>query len=101
MVYYSVTVRVDPDVNDDWLEWMHQKHVPDVLKTGLFTGHRFCRLLRQDETEGITYSIQYSCETLDDYENYAQNHAKSLQQTHQERYKDKVVAFRTLMEEIQ
>ncbi len=98
MILYNVTVKVEHDVHDEWLKWMKEVHIPDVLKTGIFSENKICRLLYVDETDGKTYSIQYLCENMDSFRTYQDNHAKALQAEHTNRYKDKFVAFRTLME---
>ena len=35
-VIYNVTVSVDEDAHHEWLEWMQEVHIPDVMKTGSF-----------------------------------------------------------------
>ena len=70
MILYNVTVKIDLDVHEDWLNWMKQIHIPDVLKTNLFVDHKMLRLLNVDEDDGITYSIQYFTRSLKDLESY-------------------------------
>lgn len=98
MIIYNVTVKVDNDVHDEWFKWMKEVHIPEVLKTGYFEHNRFYRVLVEDD-DGITYSIQYQCQNIHKLEEYYEKHAPKLQQEHAERYKDKFVAFRTLLEE--
>jgi hypothetical protein len=98
MIVYNVTVNVDPEVHGEWLQWMKAEHIPRVMNTGMFVEHRICRLLEQDESEGVTYAIQYLCKSMDIYETYRHEFATNLQQEHLERFRDKFVAFRTLME---
>lgn len=98
MIIYNVTVKIDLDIHEDWLQWMKDVHVPDVIATGLFSECKICRLLTVDESDGITYAFQYFCENMAAFEKYQEVHATNLQKDHTERYKDKFVAFRTLME---
>lgn len=99
MILYNVTVKIDRKVHDDWLQWMQEVHIPDVMKTGLFTENRLCKILGQEEDpEGITYAIQYTCPNMKAFMRYRDHHAKALQAEHTERYKGHYVAFRTLME---
>ena len=98
MILYNVTVKVEHSVHDDWLEWMQAVHIPDVLATGLFTEYKLCRLLGVDESDGTTYAVQYFCPGMPAFQQYQQQHAARLQKEHSDRYKDKYVAFRTLME---
>lgn len=97
MIIYNVTVNIDNDVREEWLQWMKEKHIPDVLATGLFTENRIFRVLVEEEN-GTTYSIQYSCHTMQDYETYRDQHAPRLQKEHTEKYSGKFAAFRTLLE---
>lgn len=99
MIIYNVTVNIDDSVHDEWIKWMKIKHIPDVMNTGLFIEHKICKVLTTHEGEtGTTYAIQYTCESMDDLEEYQNNHAPKLQEEHTKKYKDKFVAFRTLLE---
>jgi len=99
MIIYNVTVKIDPSVHDEWLQWMINKHIPDVLATGYFVENQLARVLVDDD-DGFTYAIQYKCKSMTDLEQYQQEHAPRLQAMHAERYIDKFVAFRTLLEVI-
>lgn len=97
MIIYNVTVNIDDSVHNDWLTWMKEVHIPDVMRTGCFLENKLCKIM-VDEESGTSYSIQYTCAAISDYETYRQLHAPRLQKEHTERYKDKFVAFRTLLE---
>ena len=79
MIMYNVTVKINHHIEQVWVRWMKRIHIPDVLKTGLFTNHKFFRLLSVDESDGITYAIQYFCKDIETYHNYQQNFAPKLQ----------------------
>ncbi|MEX1189881.1 MAG: DUF4286 family protein [Bacteroidia bacterium] len=98
MILYNVTVNIDAEVQEDWVEWMKTVHIPEVLATGLFVENKFLRVLNTEPGEGFTYSIQYFLKSIDDYEQYRSEHAPHLQADHSLRYKNKFVAFRTLLE---
>jgi pyrroloquinoline quinone (PQQ) biosynthesis protein C len=99
MIIYNVTVNVDNSVHDEWLNWMKSKHIPDVVATGCFTEGKIFRILVNEES-GISYSIQYSAPTMDDVNRYLKNHAEALRNDALRLYRDKFVAFRTLLEHI-
>ena len=96
-IIYNVTINVDHDVHDEWLKWMKETHIPDVMKTGLFLENRFCKVL-VDEEQGVTYSVQYLAASMKDYELYKQNHAPALQLETKKKFEGKFAAFRTLLE---
>lgn len=100
MIVYNVTVKIDPETHREWLDWMQKTHIPDVMGTGLFTDNRVFRLMELDETDGITYTIQYFCESMEQYLTYREEYATRLQQLHSDRFKGKFVAFRTLMRSV-
>jgi hypothetical protein len=100
MIIYNVTINVDDDAHHEWLEWMRKVHIPEVLSTGLFTGYRLCRLLDVPD-EGSTYSVQYSCKSLEEYNTYRAEHAPRLQQETVKKFGDKFSAFRTLLEVVE
>lgn len=100
MIIYNVTVKVDHQVKDDWIRWMREKHIPDVLGTGLFNGHKFLKLMGHDDGQGMTFAIQYFLGSMKNYEEYQQKYAPKFQKEHFDRYQEKCVAFRTLLREL-
>ncbi|MFN4147394.1 MAG: DUF4286 family protein [Runella sp.] len=100
MILYSVTVNINHEAEQDWLGWMKNVHIPEVMATGLPVEHKFLRLLTEVENEGTTYSCQYYFRTMEDYFTYEQLHSKALQQKHHLRFQNRYVAFRTLLEEV-
>lgn len=98
MIIYNVTLKTDNAVATEWVRWMKESHMPELLQTGLFTDCRLCRLLEQDEAEGITFVAQYYCDSLEDYDTYVHAHAPNMRKKMLEKFGDKVVAFRTVME---
>lgn len=61
MLIYNVTIQVTHAIHDSWIEWMKIEHIPEVMNTGCFEKYQWVRLLETDETEGITYAVQYYC----------------------------------------
>ena len=97
MIIYNVTINIDQSVHDEWLKWMKEVHIPEVMRTGFFVENRILKVLNEVDN-GKTYSIQYTCENMDDFKKYEEQFASALRIEHNEKYKDKFVAFRTLLE---
>jgi len=97
MYIYNVTVNIDADVHDEWLKYMKETHIPDVMNTGCFTENKIVKVLNVDDV-GHTYSFQYTFEKMDDIERYQKDFAPELQADVKKRYADKFAAFRTLLE---
>jgi len=98
MIIYNVTVKIEKGIMQEWLHWMKQEHIPDLMKTGLFVDYRLCRLLEQDESEGLTYTVQYFCDSMEHYQTYISEHATSMRDKAFKRFGNRFIAFRTVME---
>lgn len=103
MYIYNVTIKVDPAVEQDWLAWMREIHIPEVMGTRLFDEYKMLELSYspfQDESQGNTFIVQYFFDDMDNYHQYQERYAPALQQKHLSRYGDKVLAFRTVLKYI-
>jgi len=100
MIIYNVTIKVDPAIADAWVYWMKAEHMPDLMGTDLFIDCRLSRLLQQDDTDGITFSAQYFCEGMDQYDEYIAMYADSMREKANKVFGGKFVAFRTIMETV-
>ncbi|HEY8404371.1 MAG TPA: DUF4286 family protein [Flavobacteriales bacterium] len=96
-VLYNVTCSVDKDTHEEWLDWMMFVHIPEVMATGYFLENRICRIHEYEEN-GITYAVQYIAKSKADLEEYQREEAPALQQKHFDKYGNKVVTFRTVLE---
>ena len=97
MILYNVTVSIDYDVHTNWLKWMKEVHVPNVLATGLFIENKIAKIHAEEEG-GVSYSIQYLLKSWEDYHNYKKNFSLELQKEYHAEYGNKSVAFRTVLE---
>ena len=59
MIVYNTTVKIDPSIETEWVLWQKEEHIPGIMLLGLFNEYKFYRLLEQDDSDGITYIIQY------------------------------------------
>lgn len=96
MVVYNVTVSIDENVAEEWLQWMRETHIPDVMNTGHFKESRLCRV-HGEEQGGVTYAITYLSFSQDDLNTYQEKHAPKLQAEHTKKFDGKFAAFRTLL----
>lgn len=98
MIIYNVTLNIDDSIHDSWLTWMQEKHINDVLKTGLFTKAKLIKVLIEEEMGGTTYAVQYFALSKEKLKEYQKNHAPRLKQEGLELFGDKMLAFRTELE---
>lgn len=97
MLLYNVTLIIEEAVAADWLLWMKEIHIPQIMATEKFVSNRLLKVV-DSPNEGVTYCAQYIVENMADYNDYQQNFAPALQANLQNKFENKLVAFRTLME---
>ncbi len=99
MIIYNVTVNIEDSVHTDWIKWMKEVHIPEVMETGYFLENKIAKVITTQEDEtGHTYAIQYTCHSMADLDEYNTTSSPALQEKHEKRYQGKFVAFRTLLE---
>ncbi len=100
MILYNITYTVATDIEDDFVRWMKVTHIPDVFATGLFTEHRFFRLMNSTNDGFTNYSIQFFAESTAKLIEYENRFANALRYETQARYGEKALAFRSLLEAV-
>lgn len=97
---YNVTVKVSHAIQSDWLRWMQEEHMQELVSTGCFTSCRLLHLLESDDEEGVTYAAQYEAPDRSHYDRYIQKFAEGIRKKGYEKWGDGFIAFRTLMQVI-
>jgi hypothetical protein len=98
MIIYNVTVKITQTIHSDWLQWLKEEHIPDIIQTGCFTHATILRLLEVDDTEGPTYAVQYFAESKGLYNNYIENHAAVMREKGFTKWGNQFIAFRSVMQ---
>ena len=97
MIIYNVTVSVEASIKSDWLEWMQNEHIPEVLACNIFTNAQINKVITKGDSD-YTFAVAYTCKSMKDLHQYQIQFSAGLQKKHIARYGGKVVAFRTIME---
>ena len=94
MYIYNVTINIETSIEKNWLRWMQEKHIPEVLDTNKFSEAKMCQVMVVED-EGSTYSVQYTTDSKETLEAYYNEDAPRLQKEMGELFPNKFVAFRT------
>jgi ABC-type ATPase with predicted acetyltransferase domain len=94
MYIYNITINIEKSIEEDWLRWMQEKHIPEMLNTGKFFEAKMCQVM-VEEDQGVTYSVQYTTDSKETLEKYYQENAAQLRQEGLVLFKERYVAFRT------
>ena len=100
MIIYNVTTTISESIHDQWVTWMQERHIPEVLATGKFTSARLVKVLVGKENDEITYAVQYTTDSKEKLEKYYKEDAPRLQNEAIRLFADKLFSFRTELEHI-
>jgi hypothetical protein len=100
MIIYNVTIKVEKEVANEWLDWLKNEHIPDLLGTGCFLNATILQLLDTDDSEGPTYAVQYFADSREEVERYLNDYSAAMRAKGLERWGGKFIAFRSLMKVI-
>jgi hypothetical protein len=100
MILYNVTINIEPDVHEEWLEWMQEAYIPHLLTSGLILDNKILRLLYEIENAGITYAFQYYLKNVEDCQKLEIEFINPIQKELSKKFHNKFVDFTTLLEVI-
>ncbi len=98
MILYNVTVQTEHEIEQEWLQWMQQEHIPEIMATGLVEEARLCRLTDVAEDSAPTYAAQYLFASRQQYDRYLSEYATGMRQKGLDRFGSRFVAFRTVLD---
>ncbi len=98
MIIYNVTTKVHPSIAEQWVTWLKEEHIPDLVQTGCFTHATILHLFESDDAEGVTYAVQYHAPSKQHYDNYTGQHAAAMRKKTMEKWGDKFISFRSVMQ---
>ena len=98
MILYNVTINIHESVHDQWMKWMQEKHINDMLATGKFSSARMVKVLVEEDMGGTTYSVQFTTDSKETLQRYYDEDAPKLRAESASLFGDKMLAFRTDLE---
>lgn len=100
MIVYNITYKIDPSIEEEWIPWQQQQHIPEIMATGFFTEYKMFRLLEQDDSEGMTFVLQFFAPSLENYYRFIEEFAPLLSRKALDIWGERFIAFRTVMEAV-
>jgi hypothetical protein len=97
MYIYNVTINIQEEIHEKWLEWMKNDHIPEMMATGKFTKALMSRVMVEEEMGGLTYSVQYTTKNREMLLRYYEEDAARLR-AKTKPFEGLFVAFRTELE---
>jgi len=100
MFVYNLTVKVDNIVLHNWIQWLREEYIPEIMATNLFAETRFFKLLEPHDSEASTFILQCATDSKDKYDEYITDHSNILAQKAFERWGHNFVSFETFMQTV-
>ena len=94
MINYSILADVPGDLTDAYESYMIDRHIPDLMETGLFTGASISR------GEKGQYRIDYLLANSQDYDRYIAQHAPRLREHFEKQFSGRIKTSRTVWETV-
>lgn len=101
MLLYNITYAIAVAIHTEWLEWMKNTHIPEIMAGKHFERYQILRLLDMDETASITYAVQFYAASEQDFRLYDAQFAPALRLKAHHQWGEQVIGFRTTMSIVQ
>lgn len=101
MLLYNVTYLVPNELVPEWLRWMKEEHLPEIMATTLFEKNTLLQLMNLDEQDGLTFALQLYTPSPSEFDEYEKKIAPGLRLKATQQWGEQVIAFRTLMRIVQ
>ena len=100
MLLYNVTIGIDKSVEQEWLTWMRENYIPGALSSQMLRECKIYKVLHDEDEPTVSYSIQFFSESIQHINLYLEKIEPILSEALKQRFRDRHVAFRTLLQEI-
>lgn len=97
MLLFNVTVIIEEIEANDWLQWMKDNHIPQLMATECFVSYRLLKIM-DSPNEGISFCVQFIAEDKDHHQTFLDLHEQQFIAEMYAKYPNKLVTFSTLME---
>ncbi len=95
MLIYAVKVELSAEIAEAWRNWMLHVHIPEVLATGYFRGHRFGQVVEPASPEGrVTFLVLYEAAEEGSLSAYLEKEAPRLRSAYPPEFQGRFTAER-------
>ena len=96
---YSISALVNHSIEKDWVNWMQEIHIHEVLETKCFIKAQFSKIHHETVSYDATnYNVVYFANSREDLEKYYKDFAPLLRQKVWVLFREQVTFFRTELE---
>ena len=95
MYLYNITFNIDEKIHQNWLQWIREKHIPEVLKKSSFKNAKLIQVLIDEEMGGFTYSVQYQVESKEKLDSFLNDSSYNIFSEMTKLFPNQFVSFST------
>jgi hypothetical protein len=99
MYIYNITFNVEKEIEQEWLEYIKNIFIPEMLKSGLLHSALTSKIM-VDETQGNSYSIQFTTENQSDLKKFIEKELYPVLNKLHLKFSPKMVYFSTELDVI-
>ena len=100
MILYNVTMNIDKQFEKEWLVWMKNIYLPEVMKTGMFLEFKVYRIKAQQQ-DGSNFSVQLFAKSMNEVVQYQSQFAAGLESRLMAKFGSNLVFFATMLESVE
>ncbi|MDD4489758.1 MAG: DUF4286 family protein [Paludibacter sp.] len=98
MLIYNITFLVSDPVADQWLKWIHDTHIPDMVASGYFTEPQLAKVLNDQGQDGTSYSVQYHVADRQELDAWRRKFGSTMKRNCASLFGEDVLLFTTVLE---
>ncbi len=101
MLLYNITINIEDDCREEWLQWVKEIYIPAIKSTRLLLDCGLMELLTGEKSSGTTYTIQLFFQKESDISLYEEQFLDLHQDLHYSKFGGKFVEFRSLLKTVE
>lgn len=98
MLIFNTTYKVSGKVNDNWISWIKETHIPFMLETSSFSQAQITKIVGSEDEEGTSYSVQFHIADMNTLMSWHKENASAFQNNCYNEFGSDVSFFSTVLE---
>lgn len=98
MLLYNTTYTLEAEVERNFLIWIKECYIPQVIEDGKLHSPRLMKILSHSEDGTLSYSLQFEVKDSSTLHAWHLSKGRFLNEELLKVFKDKIIGFPTLME---
>lgn len=99
MIIYNVTTQIEAQIEQEWLQWMQETHLPTIFSCGAFEAINILKI-HSDAIENLSYAVQFVASSKQNLQDYLEHWGTTHDTEQQRRFGEKILCFHTQLEVI-